>query len=310
MRQTHTALRHRSARGLTLIELMVALALGLVVIGVVAANYLSARQAQRTAVALSRMTEDATAAFSVMRRYVAMAGYSTVTSAAGTGLGRAYTGRAIFGCNHGFANATARHIDNLSCSGPAPGHAARPDALVVVYQATLANALPGRRAGGAPEPTDLLGQVLHPTSAPPYLAQARFTIVNNGLHVAGNGGTITPPPAALPSSQELMPNVLDMQIWYGLSGVDASGRPDQAVNRYVDADAIGDIAQADWRTVAAVRVCLLMVSEEQVLDAPTPYYPCSAATSDAADPELVTPGDRRLYRAYTTTIHIPNRLGG
>lgn len=308
MHITRTPSPRRNLRGLTLIELMVSLALGLVVMGVVAANYLSSRQAQRTTVALSRMTEDATAAFSLMRRYVAMAGYSTVTSTTETQLGRAYTGQAVFGCSHGFANATARDIGNLTCTAPAA--TALPDGLAVAYQATLANALPGRRAGGAPEPTDVLGQVLHPGSSPPYLAQARFTIVGSGLHVAGNGGTTTPPPAALPASQELMPNVLDMRVWFGLSGLNASGAPAQVVNRYVEAADIGAAAQPDWRAVTAVRVCLLMVSEEQVLDAPTPYFACDAATDNATTPVTTLPTDRRLYRAYTTTIHIPNRIGG
>lgn len=299
----------RQARGLTLVELMVALTLGLVVVGVVLANYLSARQAQRTSVALSRMTEDATAAFSVMRRYVAMAGYSTVDNATPTGLSRAYTGQAVFGCSHGFVNALAREVTDLTCT--AADGTERPDALAVVYQATLANSLPGRRTGGPQEPTDLMGQVLHASTAPPYLAQARFLVSNNGLQIAGNGGTTTPPAAGanLPAAGELLGNVVDMRVWYGLSSVNANGRPDQIVNRYVEATDIGAVTQADWRTVTAVRVCLLMVSEGAVFDAPTPYYPCQAATNAAAA-NTVTPGDRRLYRAYTTTIHLPNRLGG
>jgi type IV pilus assembly protein PilW len=299
----------RHARGLTLVELMVALTLGLVVVGVVLANYLSARQAQRTSVALSRMTEDATAAFSVMRRYVSMAGYSTVDNATETGLSRAFAGRAVFGCSHGFANPLARDISGLSCT--ASNGTERPDALAVVYQATLANSLPGRRPGGPQEPTDLMGQVLHASTTPPYLAQARFLVINNGLHIAGNGGTTTPPAAGanLPAAGELLGNVADMRVWFGLSGVNGNGRPDQIVNRYVEAANIGAVTQADWRTVTAVRVCLLMVSEEPVFDTPTPYYPCQAATNTAAA-NTVTPGDRRLYRAYTTTIHLPNRLGG
>lgn len=294
---------------------MVALALGLLVVGVVFANYLGSRQAQRTSTALGQMTEDANLAFNLMRRYISLAGYSDVTGIDGTGLTRSYTGKSVFGCNNGFTSNVTRGIDQLSCSN---SNTPKPDAISVTYQANASNSLMGGRKASpnTPEPRDALGQFLYLGSAgqPHYMAEARFMVDANGQFlVAGNGGgsdSSNQAPSlatAISAGEALFANVVDMRIWYGLSGTN-SGKPDQIVNRYVEAQDIGAVTQSAWHNVTAVRVCLLLSSATEVLEGTTPYYGCDAQV--AAQPALTTPADRRLYKAFTTTIYIPNRLGG
>jgi hypothetical protein len=51
----------------------------------------------------------------------------------------------------------------------------------------------------------------------------------------------------------------------------------------------------------SARICLLVASEDEVLDNATDYVDCGGDTQ--------TPGDRRLYRAFTQTIVLHNRMG-
>ena len=65
------------SRGFTLIEIMVALLLGLVVLGGVAQVFISTRQAVRIQQASSRMQENGRNAIALLARYIRMSGYST-----------------------------------------------------------------------------------------------------------------------------------------------------------------------------------------------------------------------------------------
>ncbi|UZD54084.1 PilW family protein [Caldimonas aquatica] len=67
---------HRSLRGLTLVELMVAIVLGLLILGGVIAVFLSNREAFRTTEQLARVQENARTAFELMARSIREAGGS------------------------------------------------------------------------------------------------------------------------------------------------------------------------------------------------------------------------------------------
>jgi hypothetical protein len=55
-----------------------------------------------------------------------------------------------------------------------------------------------------------------------------------------------------------------------------------------------------WDAVQAVRVCVLVRSENAaVFDSPAQYLDCSG--------NLITPTDRRMRRAYTTTVLLRNQ---
>ena len=72
----YVEVRSRAQLGLTLVELMVALALGTAVLAALASVYVAAKQAYRYQESAGRMTEDGTYALDTMARYVRMAGFA------------------------------------------------------------------------------------------------------------------------------------------------------------------------------------------------------------------------------------------
>lgn len=76
--------RSKRVRGLTLVELMIALAIGLVLILVVAAVYVSSRQTYRSGEGISRLQESARFAFTFMSRDIRQAGFFGCVGGAAT----------------------------------------------------------------------------------------------------------------------------------------------------------------------------------------------------------------------------------
>lgn len=102
----------------------------------------------------------------------------------------------------------------------------------------------------------------------------------SALYRAGLGGT----------NEELVPGVQDMQIEYGLD-TDDNGN----VDSYEDASGVGD-----WGEVIGLRISLLVYSlEENVLN---------EAQTLSFNGSNVSPPNRRLGHAFTTTIALRNRL--
>lgn len=109
--------------------------------------------------------------------------------------------------------------------------------------------------------------------APPALFRSRLTSTAE----AGAG-------------EPFVEGVENLQI---LFGVDTNG--DRRIDEHVTADAV-----ADWRSVVAVRVSLLLVStENNIVDEPQPVF---------FNGVLQTPTDRRLRQVMTTTIALRNRM--
>lgn len=285
------SIRTRS-RGVSLIEMLITLVIGLVVVGAVLVSIIGSSKAGRFQSAYAGMNEDAQIGLSILSRDLQMTGYAQPTaltsdggtpptfSLTSTTLG---TSTFVFGCDTGFANPRAA---TLVC-----GTTATP-ALEVAYEADTGNTV----AVGV-VPSDCLGNGI--TAGPPYVARNRYFIS------AGNSGRPELYCASdiAASVQPLIENIEGMKIWYGVS-VPAS--PTQVV-RYVtatDIAALGAVAAAaEWRQVISVRICLLVRSAEPVLNAgddTLTYLNCDSASS--------TSNDRYLRRAYFTTASLRVRM--
>lgn len=287
--------------GLTIVELMVSMAIGLVVIGAVFVNYLNSSVGSRHAAAMVQVTDDASLALGILRNHIAMAGYSSPTGISSDGvLQRQFSGVFILGCDGGFASdAAAKKNDptQVTCVTGQPASNG-PDSILVRYEADGSNAPVVNNM-----PADCIGTAL---TANGSIMDNRFGIdaANDQLECQGNGGTGVGDPDLQTAKQPLLDNVADMQITYGMSD-SVAGTPGKNVVRYVTASQVALPGSASWQdswnNVISVRVCLLVRSTKPALDQNASYIDCNNTRQDLTN-------DRRIYRAFTTTVTLNNRI--
>jgi hypothetical protein len=90
-----------------------------------------------------------------------------------------------------------------------------------------------------------------------------------------------------------------MKVWYGFAA-NGAGDPNSVAYYARGSDDV-DISKANFNRVISARICLVVRSEGDVMDSVTSYVDCEGNT--------VTPTDRRMYRAFTSTIVLQNRMG-
>ena len=307
--------RLHAQRGLSLIELMVAMTIGLFLMGAVVIIYVNTSTTSRGSTLESQMNEDASLALEVLQQQIRLAGFSSVDASGA----RVFPGRAVFGCDGLFSDLSppsplpsAVAFENLACTN------AGPDALAVRYEATVLNSQPVTNAAGATVPSNCANQGIGAWNAqaegaasatPLSLADNRYYIANDAdgtpsLFCRGRTG------AGFGAAIALIPNIEDMQIQYAVTALPTAGNPiPHQVAGYVAANnvALGATA-ANWSRVAAIRICLLARTAQT---APTgdnntsdlgQYVDCNGAVQ--------TNTDRRLRRAYVTTIQLRNMRPG
>jgi type IV pilus assembly protein PilW len=325
----------RKVRGITLIEILISMAIGLVVVGAVIVSFIGSGNASRYQSALTQMNQDAQIALNMLSREVQLAGYSAPATLTGSPRVVRYhslsstagvvteTKGFIFGCDGGtngvgpFSSPVAAALTCSATVGTASS------GLAVVYEADAMNTAPT----AASVPTDCLGAGIGPQqdnvdNIPYYVANNRYFIdvsASSGrpeLYCASPaspnfpaptpGSEVLPYPNASVGSakQPLVENVQDMQIWYGMRALPLVADDRQVIN-YMQAAAINALASADkWNAVISVRICLLMRSAEPVLkgEDDRTYQPCDQAAARATSP------DNRLYRAYYTTSTLRSKM--
>jgi type IV pilus assembly protein PilW len=277
----------RKAQGLTLIELMISIAIGLVVVAAVMVNFAASGRATRYQSALGQMNQDAQVALNILSREVQLAGYVSPTNSLGNS-------SPLFGCDATlsttagdipFVDATVAVQPTCSAAVTAP----TVSGLEVVYQADTYNTV--TTAGGVP--ADCAG------IAAPLAGSIRVTRNRYFVDRAATGGRPELYCASNASTKiQIVENVEDMQIWYG---VVSAALPSEVI-RYAQAAGVNAQPAGEWNNVMAVKICLLMRSAEPVL---TPedsqsYLDCRS------DP--VTYADRYLRRAYFTTATVRSKM--
>lgn len=321
----------RRQAGLTLVELIVSMLLGLLVVSGVFVTYIGTGVSDRQQRALGRMTEDAQLAMALITRELQMAGYGQIQSVGAAGaqglrpVQFVQTHRPLFGCDNGFIDNKAA-VASADCNPVAAGvPATGTPAIEITHQVTADTTAPD----GSGKPTDCQGAAV----AAPGVVSNRFFVVQ--------GGTAAEPDFELhcasqvSGSQPLVPQVQKVHFRYGIapnwnSDDPVTWRP----QRFVMAT---DMAANDWDRVVAVRVCLLMRSADPVLadatpqataapasapaTAPAPAPAASSAASAASTPFVAGPatyvdcdgqrqnaGDRHLRRAFKSTVTLRNRV--
>ncbi|MDX9842862.1 MAG: PilW family protein [Aquabacterium sp.] len=284
------ALLARQQRGLSLVELLVGLTLGLTVIAAALALYLSSGHAYRSTQATTQMTEDASVALAILRAQIALAGYGNPTGLDSQGqITRVFTGPGLFGCTGSITPTSIGHpqLQDIACNDDPE----QPDALVVRYEADPRNTL----ATAAGTPTDCLGNSTPLVDGTHHLADNRYFVHGHTLSCRGNGHSV---------SQPLVDHIVDLDLRYGIA-TPAASDPDALTLRYLTAQEVSGTATPPsasplWRQVKAVHLCLVLRSELEVQDSVMSYTDCQGLTQTAPD--------RRLYRAFHTTVSLPNPL--
>lgn len=299
---THRLVRS-GQKGLSLIELMIAMVIGLGVVGAGLAMYVTSGHASRASAATSQISEDASLVLNLMRNHIAMAGYSRPTGVTALGMTKVYSALAVFGCSHSVIQGESP--TPLSC--PAAGSSVQPDSIAVMYEADTENTWPTASTNPRPNaPTDCLGFPLSLIGTAPnqyFLAENRFYVSNGTLFCDGNAKSAA---NATLSAQPLVDNVQSMSILYGVADTytpagapPGTSLPSPVAVRYLSASEIASLGSNFWMQVVSVRLCVVIRSPEPVLDAATNYINCEGTSTP--------PNDRRLYRAFTTTIVLNNR---
>lgn len=309
-------------RGVTLIELMVSITIGMVLVGAMLAMFSGLSGGNRTSEAQAQMNEDAQYALRLIANQIRQSSYNPIQPGRTT-LNPLPFG--IFGCDNGFRNAitpgAAGNAALLECNA---SPLATGGAIALSYEADIFNTVP--TASPPKKPTDCLGNSL--TERPPeaevgsqnyFVAENRFYVKNTTLYCAGNGGgTIAFGP------QPMAENVERISFSYGVSSpapLPAGSAPARTVAGYLTSDDLGpsnggvapgnaELAalvatpQLRWAKVIAVRICITMRSEAPVLSQPQTYFACDPEVNDV--PILAT--DNLLRKNYSMTVALRNRV--
>lgn len=320
-------------RGLSLVELMVAMTIGLFLMGAVGIIYVNTSTTSRSSTLESQMNEDAALALELLQQQIRLAGFSNVTSASGA---RRFPGQAVRGCE-GDTSATSTgsaftandaEFSALACNGGGT----RPDSFAVRYEATLLNSQ-SVTVAGVSSPGNCAHQGIAAWNALTEgatvnsisLADNRYYIFNDPqnnntptLYCQGRVGDVAGPAAArYGAATALIPNIEDMQIQYAVTALPTAGNPiPHQVAGYLDADdAVLGAPAINWSRVAAIRICILArtaraapTGDNSISDLGT-YTSCQDADDDGIFDE-VTNTDRFLRRAYVTTIQLRNMRPG
>lgn len=328
----------RRSRGASLVELMVAMAIGLILTITIVSTYQSASGANKMAEAQGRMNEDAQAALALLAQQLRMAGNNPdqanrVANTDATQSSRhnpvylpvpAYAGYAqqpasfapsafaVRGCGSNFGNlAAASDIDHLTCAAAGSG---APNSIAVSYEADRFNTVP---TGPAPASfaTDCLGKKLATLTATlPMVtgggvapADASYAVADNRFYIDTRSGvpSLYCKGNGIDSSpQALVDNIEDLQFLFGAMHGSAT------VAGYLSADQMRSNANmaglandaARWQTVLSVRICVVVRSQSAVVSTALSarYVKCDGSLESA-------PPDLRLRHAYSTTVLLRNR---
>jgi type IV pilus assembly protein PilW len=333
MKRKQFTMKLKHQQGLSLIELMVSLTIGLILMIAVISAYLGSAGAGRMAEAQGRMNEDASAALTILTQQLRMSGnnpmqanyadnpphnpvYNTAT----------FSIRGCDGMFAGFSNPSA--VADIQSLVPCAGTSTLADSIAISYEADKHNTV----ALAAGTPTDCLGSGLTTVNATRTLMVGTATVVTAVTYTVAENrfyvGTSTSNPITSlycqgnvgASQQPLVENIEDLQIRYGTSpATTATG----TVTGYLDANEIETntvqdasavptslaglpTSAARWARVVTVRLCIVVRSEALGVapNAAAAQYTKCDGTVDTSS--LVN--DLRLRRAYTTTVVLRNRL--
>lgn len=311
----------RRQRGLTLLELMVSITIGLVILLALGTVYLGTTSTNRQMTNVSRMSEDSTIALNLVGANLRMAGYSTprykvlpgqalVGGVAKTSPNRNFTGAAIRGCDHGFVDPKA-DFENLTCQTASTQPAAvalrfeGDERILVASSPDLPpfNTVP-IKDGSYYYASDCLNSAVKTQAPSALLGGADYTLIDSRftvqlrvgdnipeLYCRGNGNLFTPQPMV-----EFVENI---QLTYGVAA-DAESHQALYYGTSADVDALpGSSVDDQWSRVVSIRICMVLRSQARDQAGAGNYTDC--------DGNSVTSADGLMRRSFTSFYALRNR---
>jgi type IV pilus assembly protein PilW len=293
--------RGPASAGFTLIEMMVALAIGMAVIGALIAAYLSSFASGRHSDAVVQITEDATLALNVMRQQVAQAGFSQPHGVGESGGLVLHTFPAVVGCEAAaFTDLQASILVPVNCQPTSPDQSTS-DALEVAFEGSVLDAKSSNGilgGGSTPQPLDCLGNTFAKTHDDAtgddyWLNDSKFYVADGSLYCHGPGNR---------AGAAIVQNVETLQVTYGMAAGPAGSPGAGQIIYYDNAPHPGSPL---WANVVSVKLCVQVRSAAKVLDK------ASVATLgnwiDCSNGQR-TSTDGYLRRSFTTTVVLQNKL--
>jgi type IV pilus assembly protein PilW len=248
-------------RGVTLIELMVGITIGLLTVTVALSALMVSRSVSGTVTEATQMQQQAAYAFRVIGQQVRQAGSIKLNLAFSKGAAETVDAADLVAFETDFVRATATILGK-----DAPG--ANEYRLKLGYQ-------------NYPEPTfpsaaskslfkDCLGE--HPSD---IVIQSGFILVKAAgaatgeLKCAGSNNTVQP----------IISKVADFQVRYLVQGGTGTGAPTIQYSTATEVVSAG--AANQWPTVFGVEVCLELVGDETINTTSTTYRDCGWKSGDA-----------------------------
>ena len=323
------AIRRASAqRGMTLVELLVALTLGLLIALAASAALLVSRQGFFAVDAASQLRDNARYAQDIVQRVGVQAGFKNVFFVKGSNTASGLDPNPpphVFGINNA-KRATSDGWDESSTWGTNdPGK--NSDILVLRAQTSTASDLSTTSDGTM---IDCLGLA---TTAVPTSQNDRFISI---LHVQKSSDgepslMCTREGSSGFEVQPLVQGVENFQVLYGVDNVvpntAPSGTTDSVPDRYLRADQLtvtgnAVATYANWRRVRSLRIGMVLRSQpgSAVETASQTFYPLGTsvgssggsigsafanATNDVGS-AFTPPVDKRLRQVVTFTVHLRN----
>lgn len=323
-------------RGMTLVELLVAMVLGLLIALAAAAALLVSRQGFTTVDAASQLRDNSRFVRDVVQQLVVQAGYRNdkyIAAASPTPSGDPALPPNVFGVNNRSRNNTKTWRESIA--HPA-GHLGGSDILVLRYQSVFK---PDDSTESDGTMIDCMGN--SPTSDIPGDANdKRLSILYVGNDSRGEpslmcaSGLHTDASESKPAGtpQPLISGVESFQLLYGVDGV-APGNvaalnpalADSVPERYLRADQLTvadeDTTNANWSRVRSVRIGMVLrgapgSAAEKTAQTYFPFGNAKASASGAAgsayavatDPgtTFAAPADGRLRQTLSFTVHLRN----
>jgi len=324
-------LPHTAQGGFTLIELMIAMLIGVFLMTGVIQIFLSAKQAYRLQENLSRLQENGRFAMDMIAQDIRMAGYVD-TVCLPTTAAMPQTLQTLIQV----ANANTTNNTNwCSAATPPTTTPATIGGMSCVSSITPSGTNSSTTALNTTAPanttasnirTDVIRsyQWISPTTCTAGVAlNATGSEISYFIKAGDSNSNVAalwryPGSNTITTAQERVEGIETMNVLYGVDTDLLTTTPDYIPNYYADA---GTVPAADWAKIVSVRVTLVVVTSDIGLtDTPQPYTfngmrftppnVCvnnGAITASCTSPAKSVP-DTRIRRVFSSTIAVRNRL--